>query len=415
MAKEGTVTRTCARRTICVLLLMATAASGWDLPASAAQVESAVACQEGSLPEPRPISFGAHTEGCAIDPSTDVDRFVFVGQAGDLVRLFLSEAGSIFIELKLEVIAPNGDTVVNVSPGGNILSTLELPQTGSYTVLISDNGADDTSGYIFQVERLLPPHQARSLTYDVEEVESFDPITDADRYTFSGVAGSKIRLVASEAGSIFVEIRIEVFDPLGESILDTSPGGNISADLDLDVTGTYSVLIWDNGGDDVGGYVFEVQCLVGSCPNGPPTSSQFVIEMPGSEVSSINGIGGWKCPQYGELTVVIDEHPPLPLAGRLRRSDTINACGNDGRNGFLAVINYANVGEGTHVARFFDNGVEFASRTFMVGTLGAGLPPFVTGLQGDFELLDFPAIGKKTLIQWKEGLQGFVILGTEDR
>lgn len=164
----------------------------------------------------------------------------------------------------------------------------------------------------------------------------------------------------------------------------------------------------DRSGGDVW---FDNVCV----DTGSQSSAKFAIELPGDQVSGINGVGGWKCPQNGDITIIFDSQPPLPAAGHLRRSDTAEVCGNSGENGFLAEVNYALHGDGTHTVRFLDGGVEFAAKTFSIGTLGSGFVPFARGLAGEYELFDFPQTGLKTIVEWKEELQGFVILRTQSR
>ena len=69
------------------------------------------------------------------------------------------------------------------------------------------------------------------------------------------------------------------------------------------------------------------------------------------------------------------------------------------------------LGDGTHTAVVYDNGVEFARSTFKVATLGA---EFVTGVSGYFRARDFPDPGVNTLLHWNQNVQGFVIERVEE-
>jgi hypothetical protein len=66
--------------------------------------------------------------------------------------------------------------------------------------------------------------------------------------------------------------------------------------------------------------------------------------------------------------------------------------------------------DGTHVLRAYDNGVEFASVTFAVATLGT---EFLRGVSAQYRLPNFPYSGTDALIRWDENSQNFVIIGSQ--
>src|SRR5690606_31611292 len=100
--------------------------------------------------------------------------------------------------------------------------------------------------------------------------------------------------------------------------------------------------------------------------------------------------------------------PALPAATRLPRGDTVGACGNDGRNGWLIQYNYNLLGDGPHSVVVRQGGTPFASASFEVTTLGE------TFLRGRRALFDLPIFGSdRVTLEWSEAVQGFVIVGAE--
>ena len=95
------------------------------------------------------------------------------------------------------------------------------------------------------------------------------------------------------------------------------------------------------------------------------------LENPGDGqlYSGIGVISGWKCEADGPLTVRFNSGRSIPLVYGSERPDTHSVCG-DANNGFVAIWNWAHLGDGIHTARVYDNGVAFAETTFQVGTLG---------------------------------------------
>lgn len=113
---------------------------------------------------------------------------------------------------------------------------------------------------------------------------------------------------------------------------------------------------------------------------------------------------GWKCETVGALTLVFndDGHHILLLSGS-ERPDVVDAgaCYHD-RAGFVALYNWARLGDGTHTAVVYDNGVAFARSTFTVATLGM---PFVEGAVGECTVEDFPSSGETATFAWNQATQ----------
>ena len=100
----------------------------------------------------------------------------------------------------------------------------------------------------------------------------------------------------------------------------------------------------------------------------------------------------------------IDDGPLLATAHGTDRPDTAERCGRS-NTGFGLIYNWNRVGDGVHNLRAFADGVEFADVNFTVTTLGG---EFLTGLQGDYTVPDFPAAGRSAKIHWSEPHQNFV-------
>ena len=130
--------------------------------------------------------------------------------------------------------------------------------------------------------------------------------------------------------------------------------------------------------------------------------------------SGIGVISGWKCEANGELTVRFNGGDPIPLIYGSERPDVrdAGACAS-ADVGFVAIWNWARLGDGNHTAVAYDDGVEFDRSTFKVATLVEG-EDFVTGVSGRFRARDFPDPGVNVLLRWNQNVQGFVIEGVEE-
>ena len=134
--------------------------------------------------------------------------------------------------------------------------------------------------------------------------------------------------------------------------------------------------------------------------------AQGMLENPAAGAASVSGVGlvsGWHC-GAARVDIQIDALPPMAAATGTDRLDTLPACGRRD-TGFGLLLNWAVLGPGTHTVRALADGVEFGRRTVTVVGLGA---EFLTGKAASVTLGDFPAPGKSLVLEWQEGLQGFV-------
>ena len=128
----------------------------------------------------------------------------------------------------------------------------------------------------------------------------------------------------------------------------------------------------------------------------------------GSAQSGIGVISGWAC--EAEAIVIELNGSPQQAGYGTRRTDTRGACG-DTNNGFGLLVNWNNLGAGTHTVRALIDDVEFANTTVRVTTLAPGEEgKFLRGVRGTVTIPDFPHSGDATTLRWEQALQNFVII-----
>lgn len=131
--------------------------------------------------------------------------------------------------------------------------------------------------------------------------------------------------------------------------------------------------------------------------------AQGVLENPssGSFQSGIGLVSGWKC-TANTITVSFDGGPPIQAAYGTSREDTRGVCG-DANNGFGLLFNWNLLGNGTHTVRALADGVQFASATFTVTTLGTEF------LTGQSSTCNATLAGQNVTLSWQQSQQNFVI------
>ena len=253
----------------------------------AVQTESPVDCDEGVIAEPVGFAYGDHTSsGCTIDSPTDLDRFEFCGTIGDEVKLNVLSLSP--MDPTVEV-RDSGFGLVSQGSCNHVCSFMlnfSLPMTDCYTVFVSDVGTDEPGAYTLQLERILPvPDTAVHMDYDKSESnpisDTISPGTDVDFYTFDATAGTDIRLNVLSLNP--TDPVVEIRDPSGAVVVDGVADGatcnhvcSFSVDLLPAVSGTYSLIIYDNGIDESGGYQLSLWCLAGPCDGIPDPSGPLI-------------------------------------------------------------------------------------------------------------------------------------------
>ena len=129
----------------------------------------------------------------------------------------------------------------------------------------------------------------------------------------------------------------------------------------------------------------------------------------GGLLSGIGFISGWKC-DAGTITVTIDGGGHIPAATGQPRADVRHICGTV-HHGFITQMNWALLGDGEHTITAYDDGVKFASAIFTVVTTGE---EFLSGVEAQCTIPDFPAPGEEAHFIWNESTQHLELATVRD-
>ena len=126
--------------------------------------------------------------------------------------------------------------------------------------------------------------------------------------------------------------------------------------------------------------------------------------VPGAIKSGVGIVSGWVC-DAADLTVRFDGGPEQIVPYGSERLDTLGVCG-DTDNGFGLLINYNELGDGSHTVTLYADGMVVTQVRFTVQTLGTN---FLRGVTGTGTITLSNGIGAR--VQWEETIQGFTIIG----
>jgi len=239
-------------------------------------------CPGANVPE---IAYDVPVEETLV-PRADMDVFTFQGAAGTSVRVNVAGATN-DLDSRVEVRDPTGAVLadqscraINSSATCSVAVDVDLTLTGQYTIAVSEAGLDNSTGnstgsYSTSLNCLYgscPGANVPEIAYDVPVEETLMPRADMDVFTFQGAAGTAVRVNVAGA-TIDLDSRVEVRDPTGAVLADqsctTANSGatcSVAVDVDLTLTGQYTIAVSDVGLNDTGSYLISLNCVFGdSC------------------------------------------------------------------------------------------------------------------------------------------------------
>lgn len=354
--------------------------------ASAQQTETTTECDEGSIAEPVELVYGNTTNGCAIAPASDTDRFFFSGNAEDQVRVHLvvqSTNLDPFVELR-----DAANTLIatdNCFSASNTTCALAfdvvLPSTGDYLLIVFDNGADNAGNYQLALERMFPNDAAQLLPYDESVGGTLSPGPDIDFYYFDVSAGAQLYLNLLTF-TLGLDPRVEIRDPSGNSVISGFADGaacnsatntrcSFRIALEPEISGRYSLMVYDDDGFNTGDFGLSLWCVFGDCGDaitpdleGPvllyvPTTLDVVEPAADGDIRTFNATAGTSLRlRLNTQTLNLDPRVEIrdPLGTRVINGFADGASCNSASNTFCwLTVDFTPAMSGTYTVLVYDD------------------------------------------------------------
>ncbi|MEO0611174.1 MAG: GC-type dockerin domain-anchored protein [Planctomycetota bacterium] len=210
---------------------------------------------------PADVVSGLQIEG-SISFLGDRDAFLLQADAGDDIRVAISEPTATSFSPRLSIVAPDGSVVTATwDTFGFDLTAANVPTSGTYTLVVQDNGDHNLGSY--RLTAIVPDS-----TVDIgnESLPSGTTLTrvvglgDIDTFTINAQAGDDVRLAIAEAGgSSNFSPAVNIYAPNGDRVTGTwdTFGFDLTA-ANVPVSGTYTIVVQDNSGTQSGDYAMTV-------------------------------------------------------------------------------------------------------------------------------------------------------------
>jgi len=213
-----------------------------------------------------PISCG-QTLADSISAVGQKNNYTFTAGAGDKVtiRVLVTSGG---MNPYLELYDSSMTKIAyNYSYSGNYTSIDKALTTGgTYTVVVYDNGNDETGNYNLTWQKLSNPCNATAITCGQAISGSLSAAGQQNFYTFTATAGDKVTIRLVKTSGAF-QPQLELYDATGAEIGSgyNYSGNDVVIDKSLSTGGAYTLVVSDYGNDAIGNYNLTWQKLSNPC------------------------------------------------------------------------------------------------------------------------------------------------------
>ncbi|HET6348353.1 MAG TPA: FlgD immunoglobulin-like domain containing protein [Candidatus Krumholzibacteria bacterium] len=214
-----------------------------------------------------PLNSGADPDGGAIvsgdtysgqfNQGVDLDAWTFTANAGDRVIILDIPTGGGTQDPTVSVFPPGGGSAVAINSNNRF--DVSIAQTGTYTLVFQESGLNDTGTYAVAILNVTSgpytnPGDLDGGTLASSEVTggTTGAIADMDAFTFTGNSGDRVLVDCVATSGVGYNTSMYLYGPSGASLLSSTFGDLI--DAQLNATGTWTVVVEDVGDDTPGTY-----------------------------------------------------------------------------------------------------------------------------------------------------------------
>jgi hypothetical protein len=184
----------------------------------------------------------------------EMDRFIFSGQAGNVISATIGNRGATAgcWRPTLELWSATGallNAIGTASCGGSMRMTDTLPSNGTFLLLVRDDDFNGLGRYNLNLYRL-SPSTGTSIGYGQSMPDSVPMIGQLRLFQFSGAQNDAITIAIANGGAIggCWRPRVELWSPTGALVAQAgtaSCGGSTQLQAVVPVTGSFVIVVRD--------------------------------------------------------------------------------------------------------------------------------------------------------------------------
>jgi hypothetical protein len=200
------------------------------------------------------------TTSTSLTSITQHHIYTFSGKADDVVYV-TAKGTSGAVCTVAEIFSPAG-TLVKATSCNTSSGRLTLPADGTYTILVHDSGLNNTGGYNLNLQ-FADGRCGTPIRYGQTLNASLTSITQHHVYTFTGNANQLLDVVARGTSGAVCAVA-EVYRPDGVLLIAASCNQS-TGNFTLPQDGKYTIVIYDFGLNNTGGYSINLICIGANC------------------------------------------------------------------------------------------------------------------------------------------------------
>lgn len=207
----------------------------------------------------------------------DVDAFRLSAVAGDALNINTAALEGSPIEPRWRLFGPDGKEVGGCGTAfGGQDNCSDLPQSGRYTLIVSDAGSDESGEYALSVHATSHTNCCARPIGEGETIETaLLERGQSDAYVLAAEFDGGVNISTAPVVGSPVDPAWRLFGPDGHAVggCFTTAGGTKSC-ADLPLRGDYVIIVSDAGADEVGAYSIALQgdAAAGMCSKVPSCS-----------------------------------------------------------------------------------------------------------------------------------------------
>ena len=231
-----------------------------------------------------PIASNAITAG-TFNAVGDMDAYTFTGAPSQLALLAAVATGGGTHNTQVLLYPPNGAAAVQNSTADR--SEYTMTAAGTWTVVVLDNGMNETGTYSLDyVNGTVGPftnvtdQTGGPITSNEFRAGLVEVVADLDAFRFAGSVNDRLVITAVATGGVGFDTNILLYPPNGGLQAAQSFAGD-RLDFKLTSTGTWTIVVEDNGVNTPGSYSF---CILNVTAGRMDTNGDVGAVVPGNPV-----------------------------------------------------------------------------------------------------------------------------------
>ena len=203
--------------------------------------------------------------------NTEIDQYTYAGTSGQVVSVAFFWGTAYDNEYgEADIYSPNGQLLTSlVVASGGTAANLTLTNSGTYTILVHEDGYNLTAGYQLSIQSPKGGGcNPRPITCGENLTSNTTFATEMDSYSYVGTSGQVVSVAFFWGTAYDNEYgEADIYSPNGQLLTSlVVASGGTAANLALTTNGTYTILVHEDGYNLIASYELGIQSKIdGGC------------------------------------------------------------------------------------------------------------------------------------------------------